>query len=256
MLLKAQKIVNSYVLANLFERKDFQNQVIKEVKSKLESIKGNHPKRIGFPAVLGMKRPLFIKQSIEEELDLPIFEIPTLPPSIPGIRLKNILVSAIELAGCRIYTGFRTFLPDEDTQNSALGSTLKKVWSEASARFNANPAKNFVLATGGILGGGLFAYSSGLLKETVLNLPVQTPEYRKEWFSSRFLSLDPHPIFRAGISVNSKFQPVNQSGQVIYNNVYAVGSALSNGDYIRERSYDGVALVTGYLTGRQISSGF
>ncbi|NIP22784.1 MAG: glycerol-3-phosphate dehydrogenase subunit GlpB, partial [Phycisphaerae bacterium] len=61
--------------------------------------------RIGFPAVLGMKDAPAIKTDLEARLDRPVFEIPILPPSVPGIRLHHILKQAIEMNGGRVFDG-------------------------------------------------------------------------------------------------------------------------------------------------------
>ena len=117
------------------------------------------------------------------------------------------------------------------------------------ARRKPNHAGNYVLATGGILGGGLFAELEGRLREVVCNLPIRVPQEREEWLDQQFLSQLPHPIFQSGISVDHNLQPVNSNGQVIYTNLYAIGTGLSGSDFLRERSFNGVALVTGYIVG-------
>jgi anaerobic glycerol-3-phosphate dehydrogenase len=62
-----------------------------------------------------------------------------------------------------------------------------------------------------------------------------------EWVFQDFLQPDGHPIFSAGIEINQNFQTE-------YENLFAIGSALS-GDFVRERSLEGVALVSGYHVG-------
>lgn len=46
-------------------------------------------KVIGLPAILGMHRPDLVKTELERLTGLQIFEIPTMPPSVPGIRLRE-----------------------------------------------------------------------------------------------------------------------------------------------------------------------
>jgi anaerobic glycerol-3-phosphate dehydrogenase len=53
------------------------------------------------------------------------------------------------------------------------------------------------------------------------------------------------------LTVNEAFQPVNGDGPV-YDNVYAAGTTLSHCEVIRERSFEGVAVATGYKVGISI----
>ncbi len=46
-------------------------------------------KVIGLPALLGMHRPDLVRSELEQLTGLTIFEIPTMPPSVPGIRLRE-----------------------------------------------------------------------------------------------------------------------------------------------------------------------
>jgi glycerol-3-phosphate dehydrogenase subunit B len=203
-------------------------------------------KRVGFPAVLSQEQPLHVKHELEKLLGLPVFEIPTLTPSIPGIRLSKLLIKAIELAGGRFYDGMQVVEAESD------GTHLSAMISEAAARRKHNRAKAFILATGGLLGGGLKATVDGLVTEVIAGLPVKFPVGRDSWLEQQFFSPSGHPIFRAGITVDSRFQPVDYSGRVVYDNVFVTGSALSGADLLRERSLDGVSMVTGYLVGKTI----
>lgn len=67
---------------------------------------------MGFPAVLGLNNPVEVVEELREFLGLPVFEIPTLPPSIPGIRIHNILISAIERRGGQIMDGMEILSAD------------------------------------------------------------------------------------------------------------------------------------------------
>ncbi|MBU0513014.1 MAG: glycerol-3-phosphate dehydrogenase subunit GlpB, partial [Chloroflexi bacterium] len=104
----------------------------------------------------------------------------------------------------------------------------------------------FVLATGGILGGGISTNHLGYAQEMVFGLPVDSPEKRADWLRREFLHPQGHPIFRAGIDADENFR----SG---YDNLFVVGGALGGGDFVRERSLEGVGLVTGYVVGEEIA---
>jgi glycerol-3-phosphate dehydrogenase subunit B len=244
--LKDQRLITTRVLAQLFDKPEFRAEVAQALKLSPGAPAGPGTARIGFPAVLGLDRAPEALHDLEERLGVPVFEIPGLPPSVPGIRLHNLLVKAIEGTGVRVFDGMQV------TAAGAEDGHLVQVWSEAAARRRAHRARNFVLATGGILGGGSRASYDGSLHETVFHLPVRWPSQRSEWLAADFLAPTGHPIFRSGLPVNASFQPVDGSGQVLYKNLWATGASLAGCDPVWERSLEGIALATGYIVGERI----
>jgi anaerobic glycerol-3-phosphate dehydrogenase len=59
-------------------------------------------KRVGFPAILGLERATEVWGDLQDRLGLPVFEIQTLPPSVPGIRLFNAFKRALAGAGVQL----------------------------------------------------------------------------------------------------------------------------------------------------------
>jgi glycerol-3-phosphate dehydrogenase subunit B len=114
-------------------------------------------------------------------------------------------------------------------------------------------AEKFLLATGGILGGGIDSDHTGKVWEVVLNLPLAVPRERGQWFRARFFDPAGHPIFRAGVSVNREFQPVDANGVRVYANVWAAGNLLAHADPLLERSLEGIAIATGIAAARNAS---
>jgi glycerol-3-phosphate dehydrogenase subunit B len=243
--LQNHRIITGRILAELFETPEFIVQLAKAVKDELGKVSHSCIARVGFPAVFGLNSPLHAKRSLEDEIGLPVFEIPTLPPSIPGIRLSRLLINAIQSSGGRFFEGMQAMAAEKDPQGQ-----LSSIWSEASARRKSHRAANFILATGGILGGGFSAAYEGNVSEVICGLPISAPADRNQWINRQFLGSEAHPIFRSGIQVDANFQPIDPANKVIHNNLYAVGTGLANADFLRERSFDGVALVTGYLVGK------
>ena len=54
---------------------------------------------VGLPAMLGLRDPHGGAVDLEQRLGRRVFEIPTLPPSVPGMRLYEILRAALRAAG-------------------------------------------------------------------------------------------------------------------------------------------------------------
>ncbi len=232
--LRERKYLTSMVIARLFDDPQFRQEVISALKYRLGGVK-----RIGFPAVLGIDHSMEVLEHLETALGLPVFEIPGLPPSIPGIRLQRLLISAIEENHGSVNLGMPVIEAGSD------GKVIHTLWSEASARRKSHHAKTYVLATGGILGGGI-SFNHDYAQETIFNLPLITPQHSTRWFSQRFLDSQGHPIFHKGIQTDAEFQPLDDTGKVIFTNLHAVGACLGNCDPIRERSQEGTALATGF----------
>ena len=205
--------------------------------------------RIGLPAILGLKRHSAILATLREALDAPIFEIPTLPPSAPGMRLAEALRAHFELdLRGRMDLGLRAI--DFRAENG------KVAWvsTRASARPVRHWAQRFLLATGGILGGGIVGDPTGQVEEVIFHLPLNdAPQDRKQWFHRDFMGPTGHRIFLGGVRVNEAFQPVDAEGGVAYENLWAAGGLLADSDPIAERSLEGVAIATAFRAVQRMS---
>jgi glycerol-3-phosphate dehydrogenase subunit B len=229
--------------ANLFDKPAFRE----EIGLQLRDARGSAT-RIGLPAVLGLRDPLGVVQDLQRISGAQVFEIPTMPPSIPGMRLFNIFRDAITAAGGRMQIGSLV------QRASGENGTLTTIASEAAAREQEHRARVFVLATGGIGGGGIRTDYSGKVWETALNLPVQAPASHSEWFASRFLHQEGHPIFTSGVATDAQQRPLDASGSVVYENVVAAGLVLASDDPIQDRCTTGLAITSGWRAGQLAAS--
>jgi glycerol-3-phosphate dehydrogenase subunit B len=107
----------------------------------------------------------------------------------------------------------------------------------------------FILATGRFIGGGLQADAEKVFEPT-FNLPVYQPPSREGWFENLFFSDFPHPIHRAGVSVNASLQPVDEEENVILENVWIAGTLLAHHQCIDEKSREGIEIATGYVAAK------
>jgi len=237
--LRARKLRSPIHLAEFFEQTEFRDEVITALRGRLGTAR-----RVGFPAVLGIENASSIHAELEEGLGLPVFEIPGLPPSIPGMRIHNLLVDAIKKSGGRVFSGTQVTGFESDNNRITM------VQSDAAARPINHRADRYVIATGGILGGGIATGDDGELEERILHLPCVGPTSRLEWFTPKFLDLNGHPVFMAGVVADSELRPIDPDDRVLYSNLHVVGTILAGGDYLRERSMDGVDLVSAYRIGR------
>lgn len=227
--------------AQLFDSPAFREDVGRQ----LRAARGSAT-RIGLPAVLGLRDPHGVVQDLQRLSGAQIFEIPTLPPSVPGMRLFEIFRAAIVAAGGRLQIGGWVVRGD------GADGRLAAIYSEAAARHLELRADAFLLATGGVAGGGIRTDHTGAVWETALGLPLEAPDSRAGWFASRFLDDGGQPIFRAGIAVDDRMRPT-AAGRVVYENVAVAGSALAGTDPVRERCQSGLALATGWQAGRLLA---
>jgi glycerol-3-phosphate dehydrogenase subunit B len=225
-------------LARLMEEQSFRENIGRETKKQLQG-----ETRVGFPALLGMHDPVQVKEKLEAMMGTKVFEIPILPPSIPGKR---------------IFDRFKEWLIRKSVTFLLGYPVSKAILTEKRCQaievfhppvITSHSADRFILATGRFMGGGLKADAEKIL-EPVFNFSVHQPPSREGWFGNLFFSDLPHPIHQAGIRTNAFFQPVDDGGDVILENVWVAGSVLAHHHCIEEKSREGIEISTGYMAAK------
>jgi glycerol-3-phosphate dehydrogenase subunit B len=122
---------------------------------------------VGLPAVLGLRDPAGVHADLERRLERRVFEIPTLPPSVPGMRLFEILRSALRKAGGRFVLGAEVVGAQRDG-----GDRIVAVTAASAGHGTVYSAAAFVLATGGTTSGAIEVDSRRSARERVLGLPL------------------------------------------------------------------------------------
>lgn len=225
---------NAQILARLFEEPAWRFSALRAIAA---AVPGG-PARIGLPAILGLEHHADVLADAERILGRRAFEIPSLPPSVPGMRLFDALRRRILGLGGRIQVGF------DVASVERAGGRIAAVHTEAASRTLRLAADAFVLATGGIAGGGIRANLHGTLSEWVFGLRVAAPP-RDQWFSDDPLA--PHPLEAAGIEVDVDLRPDG------LDNVRVIGSALAGMHYLDQRCGDGVALASAHRAAHSLA---
>ncbi|UCG14701.1 MAG: glycerol-3-phosphate dehydrogenase subunit GlpB [Deltaproteobacteria bacterium] len=194
---------------------------------------------VGIPAVLGLRESEAFAADLEGQLGVPVFEIPTMPPSVPGIRLKEAMEQALRSRGANLVAGGRAVSVNTE-RRCCVGVVVQQ-----GAYQETLEAEGIVLATGRFLGGGLDA-SRTVIRETLLDLQVHQPERREAWHRPHFLDPRGHPVNRAGLEVDELFRPVGSDGRSAFENLFAVGSVLAHQDWMRMKCGAGLAISTAY----------
>jgi glycerol-3-phosphate dehydrogenase subunit B len=99
-VLSAQHDRNNVHLAELLDDPRTQQRLVDALKLVVKP-----GERVGLPAILGRHAHPQILTALQDGLKTDIFEIPTLPPSVPGIRLATALRHALEARGARVEIG-------------------------------------------------------------------------------------------------------------------------------------------------------
>lgn len=239
-------------LANLFDRDPVREGVAAQIKARLNDATAQEGWRIGMPAVLGLDDYPGAWRHLQDLIGVPVFEIPTLPPSVPGIRLYNIFKNALAHAGVQFLlnmpVGRGLWEPSGSEVEGARSGVVTGVAvpvAGSAVRERIYRAHDFILATGGLYGGGITSNHRGELREAVFGLPLAGTRPMPEWFEDRFLPAR-HAIHEAGIIANGQMQPAGLDGQVLYRNLRVAGRTLGGYNGPHEGSTEGVWIATAY----------
>jgi glycerol-3-phosphate dehydrogenase subunit B len=226
-------------LAREFDSASLRTAVIREVKSRMTGATS-----IGFPAVIGLEHPEIALSDLRDQLGVPVFEIPTLPPSVTGTRFFTRLRRRLLDQRVRVQIGHPV--------GRGLVENRRVVGVEVAAAGKPQPfrAGAVILATGGLYGGGLTSDDRGRIWEPIFGLPVQYDPDRTHWFRDELLTPLGHPVHCFGVRVNARMQPISEQGEPVLDGVYLAGRLLAypQADDAPDplESAEGVALATAY----------
>jgi glycerol-3-phosphate dehydrogenase subunit B len=225
---------NALAYARAFDDAGFRAEVVAQVVARLAP-----DERIAFPAVLGLVSPHEVWAEMEHRFSRPVFEIPTLPPSVPGIRVYVTLGQLLTRAGGRVV------LNTVITGAERSGDRVRALRGRVGLREVTYEPEWVVLATGGFSAGGLQLDSSWQTREVALGLPVSgTPPPGAERFRPAYFG--GQPMDRVGVRTDREQRPLGEDGGRMLQNVIVAGATLAGAAPWREKSGDGIALATGF----------
>jgi glycerol-3-phosphate dehydrogenase subunit B len=220
---------NGLAYARAFDDPAFRGQVV----AQLSGRRFEADERVAFPAVLGIADPHGAWTALEHALGRPVFEVPTLPPSVPGMRVFAILREALRRAGGTLLVNNVVVGAERE------GTRVRALRTRVGLREERRGADWVVLATGGFAAGGLALDSHWAARETALGLPVVgVPAADEARFSPGYF--DAHPLGRAGVAVDAELRPEG------WENVLVAGATLAGAEPWKEKSGDGISLATGH----------
>jgi glycerol-3-phosphate dehydrogenase subunit B len=196
--------------------------------------------RVGFPAMLGDAHDDEVRAELSDRLGATVFEVPTGPPSLLGLKLEDRLFDALDEAGVRIATG-----------NPAVGyesddGEIEAVYVDRQGKRVPYHAEQFVLATGGLVGKGIDSDRESVT-EPVFDCHVPHPDDRYDWSESA--AFGDHAFARFGVVPDEELRPTTAGGEPHFSNLRAAGGVVGGADVAREHSASGVSLATAAVAG-------
>jgi glycerol-3-phosphate dehydrogenase subunit B len=238
--------LNAIHLANRFDDPARRTDDIGRFAKAVEKAAGGRSGRVALPAVFGLAAHAEVWAELRARLPLEPFEVPLVPPSVPGIRLWRLLRERIRAAGGRVQVG------EQVARIHVEGGRVTAVEMEAATRTHLIRTEAVVLATGGLTGGGLVATGDGRIVEPLLGLHVDFPPH-DAWLVSDGLDPAGHPIESAGIPTDARLRPLGADRRVSHANVLVVGALLEEQRVLRERCGDGVAVASGWRAANELA---
>jgi len=196
---------------------------------------------VGIPPILPPMPDIQYFRELQKVAGVEVFEIPTLPPSLPGIRLSKALRARCVSSGVELWEGVHALSMEES--GGKIGSLLLA----AGPNQRKLQAKTFVMATGSYLSGGIRVKGDTVI-EPIFDLPINQKE-RMPLFSTSFLSSSGHNAGKLGVGVDSSLRPLGKNGRPAWENLFAAGDILAGHDPLAERCGGGVAASSGRIAG-------
>ncbi|WP_265112470.1 glycerol-3-phosphate dehydrogenase subunit GlpB [Halosolutus halophilus] len=200
--------------------------------------------RVGFPAVLGDERADEVRADLADAIGVDVFEVPMGPPSLPGMRLEDLLYDALEAAGVAVTSG----VPVIDYETNGDADRIDRVVVDRHGAEIPHRADQYVLATGGLVGKGVRSERDRVF-EPIFDCHVSHAEDRYDWFVDDVFGDQPYARF--GLAPDRELRPLDATDDPEFANLRAAGAVLGGYDFAAEKSGAGVSLATGYAAGRR-----
>mgnify|MGYP001032670271 CR=1 FL=1 len=196
-------------------------------------------KYVGLPAILGLHQTVEIRSHLEALIGVPIFEIPMMPPSVPGLRLKEAFERGLRLKDVQYFSLTQAI----EVRPTADGQFQTQIGQNAIE--HTVQSRGIILASGRFIGGGLHADRKHI-RESIFNLPLYQPASRADWHRRDLLDPRGHLINQAGLKIDRMFRPLDESGRPAFETLFAAGSILAHNDWKRLKCGAGLAISSAY----------
>ena len=232
------RLFTSIDLARRFEDAAFRDAVAGQVR---ERVAGDGV-RIGVPGVLGLTRPTETFAAFQQAVGHPVFEIPTVPPSVIALRLFDRLRKHLQEAGIEIIWAAPAHAA-EVTDGRCRSILLKAAGHELPVE-----AASYVVAledwVDGAFRAGVHTVRDPFFHQPIAWNRVPTDRTAESLFASQ-------PFEAVGYALTDRLQPADENGKPLARNVFCAGGAMAGYDPSGTKSRGGMAIATGYRAAKE-----
>lgn len=226
-------------IAQLLEHKLAFNDLVSEI---IESAQGANA--VLLPACFGLENQEFMN-ALRDATKLALFELPTLPPSLLGMRQRIQLRRKFESLGGLMING-------DSALNAHFEGDRVHCIKTRLLEDEEIIADNFVLAAGSFFSKGLVSEFDKIyepvFESDIIGVEGFNDKDRFSWTNHRFAN--PQPYQSAGVAINEHCQ-VQKRGQFLAN-LYATGNVIGGFNALELGCGSGVAVVTALAVADEI----
>jgi glycerol-3-phosphate dehydrogenase subunit B len=235
---RPDRLFTSIDLARSFEDATFR----RDVADRLRRAVKDDGARFGMPAVLGLTHDSEVHHEFEKETGHPVFEIPTVPPSVLGLRLFDRLRRHIQESGVEMIWA----APAHNAEVS--NGRCVRIHLKSAGRDQPIEARAFVLALEDAVDGAWRAGPHTVRDPFFHQVLAQhaTPTERTD--ESLF---QPQPFAGIGYPVSDRLQPMDKNGHPLAANVFVAGGGIAGYDPTGIKARGGMAIATGYRAAQE-----
>lgn len=192
------------------------------------------------PPICGCHAAASLTRDLSAALGCPVVEMPSIPPGVGGLRLRDALLRELAALGVEMVENANV-IDAQVAEGRCLSLDISSTGRNSTAR-----ARAYVCATGGILAGGI-TLAPGSARERIFGLELSLPEDVGAWTAPEIFGS--HAVASLGVSVDGNLRPLDGNGALALENVFFAGRTLGGHDPAVEKSGYGVALATGWHAG-------
>lgn len=247
------KSVSSIDYANIWRSEEGQRALTHEI----EEIKRQYQEAGRSQGKIVVVLPSLVREYFDSsrtkpyqnEFSLPVLEMSSFVPSPHGRYFAEYLKHMFTDLGGELMIGARAISLNGESPSGSRAKSCQELIVHSMGKSLHLQGKKFILATGGLLGGGIkVGMARKSIREGVFDLPLFVP---KEWSEAQFFA--PQPFAQIGVETDEFMRPLDPvSGQVVWDNVHVVGRMLAHWDPWTQRCGGGVSVTSGYAAAELI----
>jgi glycerol-3-phosphate dehydrogenase subunit B len=232
------RLFTSIDLARSFEDAAFRDAVADQLR---QSVTGEGV-RVGIPGVLGLTTPNETFTAFQRSIGHPVFEIPTIPPSVIALRLFDRLRKHLQEGGIEIIWAAPAHAA-EVTDGRCRSIMLKSAGHELPVE-----AASYVLALEDWVDG---AFRAGVhtVRDPFFHQPVAWHKVPSDRTADSLFATQ--PFEQIGYALTDRLQPADEGGKPLARNVFVAGGAMAGYDPSGTKSRGGMAIATGYRAAQE-----